>query len=418
MFAQSIQWERLPAFSNNPIHVLHATPQRGTLFAWSDSTALLRSADNGASWSRISTGFEPLRKNSLSANEIYALAGQDSGIIAVMTRSQVTLRGIARSTTSGAAWMPFGWNKSYAPDYSDLLGGYQFAGFTSDAGRFYAALTTSISGGLYRSQDSGASWQELGSLASVAPNRYSAMSAVSVRGDTILCGLSFPSRTVLRSLTAGKTWDTASVLPSGGSIDKIFLAKGYALAANGNTILISFDAGRTWQNRVLSSSLPNLSIAAITANESTAFVGTTQGVFVSRDSGKTWRQENSGLANQRITALALTGTMLFAGTEAGLFRTALMQTETGVPLGFEKLRCSVFPNPALSTLIITASLNATSVLRFSIVNARGSIVLNRHEQVDAGEYRADVDVSYLSAGTYFVRIEAGTTAWIEKIVKH
>ena len=182
--------------------------------------------------------------------------------------------------------------------------------------------------------------------------------------------------------------------------------------------MISFDAGRTWQNRVLSSSLPNLSITAITANESAAFVGTTQGVFVSRDSGKTWHQENNGLVNQRITALALTGTMLFAGTEAGMFHTALMQTGTGVPLGFEKLGCAVFPNPALSALTVTARLNAASVLRLSIINAHGNVVINRQESINAGEYRADVDVIYLPVGTYFVRIEAGTAAWIEKIVKH
>gem|GEM_PF-5427284 len=41
--AQRLQWERLPAFGANPIHLTQSTSQ-GTVFAWSDSTALLRSA--------------------------------------------------------------------------------------------------------------------------------------------------------------------------------------------------------------------------------------------------------------------------------------------------------------------------------------------------------------------------------------
>lgn len=415
--AQRLQWERLPAFGTNPIHLTQSTPQ-GTLFAWSDSTALLRSADNGASWNRIITGFEPLRKNSSSANEITALAGQDSGLVAVVTRSQVLLRGIIRSATSGAAWMPFGWNQPYRADYSDGLNNSQFSGFTSDAGKFYAALTTSVSGSLYRSSDGGASWQELGNLARVTPNRSSSMMSVGVRGDTILCGLAFPQRTVLRSLDAGRTWDTASAMPNGGSPDRILVAKGYALASNGNSIMTSFDAGKTWQNRALSSqSIPNLSITAIAANDSTAFVGTTQGVFVSRDSGKTWQQENAGLANQRITALALTQTAAFVGTEAGMFRTSLVQGGTGVPLGFEPLNVGVFPNPAVSLISITASLRAASVVRVSLFSANGSSVFNRYESASAGDYRTEVDISHLPTGAYFVRMEAGATAWVEKIIK-
>lgn len=396
---------------------MQSTPQ-GTVFAWTDSTALLRSADNGASWSPITTGFEPLRKNSSSANEITALAGQDSGLVAVITRSQVLLRGIIRSATSGATWMPFGWNQPYSTGYSDGLNNSQFSGFTSDAGKFYAALTTSVSGSLYRSSDGGVSWQEFGNFARVAPNRSSSMMSVGVRGDTILCGLALPQRTVLRSLDAGKTWDTASAMPSGGSPDRILVAKGYALASNGNSIMTSFDAGKTWQNRVLSSPLiPNLSITAITANESTAFVETTQGVFVSRDSGKTWQQENAGLANQRITALALTQTAAFVGTEAGMFRTSLGQGSTSVPLGFEPLRVGVFPNPAVSLISITASLRTASAVRISLFSANGSNVFNRHESASAGDYRTEIDISHLPTGAYFVRVEAGAAAWVEKIIK-
>lgn len=417
VLAQRLQWERLPAFGANPIHLTQSTSQ-GTVFAWSDSTALLRSADNGASWSRITTGFEPLRKNSSSANEITALAGQDSGLVAVITRSQVLLRGIIRSATSGAVWMPFGWNQTYSANYFDGLNNSQFSGFTSDAGKFYATLTTSVSGSLYRSSDGGASWQELGNLARVTPNRSSSMMSVGVRGDTILCGLAFPQRTVLRSLDAGRTWDTASAMPNGGSPDRILVAKGYALASNGNSIMTSFDAGKTWQNRALSSPpIPNLSITAIAANESTAFVGTTQGVFVSRDSGKTWQQENAGLANQRITALTLTQTAAFVGTEAGMFRTSLGQGSTGVPLGFEPLRVGVFPNPAVSFISITASLRAASVVQVSLFSANGSSVFNRHESASAGDYQTEIDVSHLPTGAYFVRVEAGAAAWVEKIIK-
>jgi hypothetical protein len=77
----------------------------------------------------------------------------------------------------------------------------------------------------------------------------------------------------------------------------------------------------------------------------------------------------------------------------------------------------VFPNPAVSLLSITASLRLASVVRVSLFSANGSSVFNRYESASAGDYRTEVDISHLPTGVYFVRVEAGTAARAEKIIK-
>ena len=47
------------------------------------------------------------------------------------------------------------------------------------------------------------------------------------------------------------------------------------------------------------------------------FVGAYDGVFLSTDSGTSWKSANTGLPNTIVVALAVSGTSLFAGTAGG-----------------------------------------------------------------------------------------------------
>jgi hypothetical protein len=94
-----------------------------------------------------------------------------------------------------------------------------------------------------------------------------------------------------------------------------------------------------------------------------------------------------------------------------------VQTGSGVPLGFAELPVRVFPSPAESLLNIETSLQAASVVQVQIVSASGTTLLTRESRVNAGAYRTSLDVSGLASGVYFVRVQAGSAAWVEKIVK-
>ena len=92
-------------------------------------------------------------------------------------------------------------------------------------------------------------------------------------------------------------------------------------------------------------------------------------------------------------------------------------TKNVAPSPIAELPVRVFPSPAELVLTIETSLQAASVVQVQIVGASGITLLKRESRVNAGAYRTSLDVSSLSAGVYFVRVQAGMQAWVEKIMK-
>ncbi|MBD1208127.1 MAG: T9SS type A sorting domain-containing protein [Ignavibacteria bacterium] len=56
-------------------------------------------------------------------------------------------------------------------------------------------------------------------------------------------------------------------------------------------------------------------------------------------------------------------------------------------------------------------------MQISLFSANGSSVFNRYESASAGDCQTEIDISHLPTGAYFVRMEAGAAAWVEKIIK-
>jgi photosystem II stability/assembly factor-like uncharacterized protein len=61
-------------------------------------------------------------------------------------------------------------------------------------------------------------------------------------------------------------------------------------------------------------------VRAFATDGTILYAGTDQGVFRSDDQGTTWKSENSGLYNTHINALTLIGSCVFAATDTGVFR--------------------------------------------------------------------------------------------------
>lgn len=75
----------------------------------------------------------------------------------------------------------------------------------------------------------------------------------------------------------------------------------------------------------------------------------------------------------------------------------------------------LYPNPVRDHLSISMQLSNTS--NVSIINAIGSEFW-RKEKVSKGEFNHKIDCSHLSTGTYFLRVESGSTSTHYKILKH
>ena len=155
--------------------------------------------------------------------------------------------------------------------------------FTSQPGRMYAIPESFSHAGLFRTDDSGATWHELHGLPV---------------GDGVDLGLAAdPTRP-----------DTVYLAVEGGGADPTYQGK----------ILVSHDAGATWTTLPFPDVAPHdLSINA-TGNILTvpAFNGN---VYVSTDHGQTWRKNNEPVVVKAIAADPTSPDRIWLGGPGGLY---------------------------------------------------------------------------------------------------
>jgi photosystem II stability/assembly factor-like uncharacterized protein len=122
-----------------------------------------------------------------------------------------------------------------------------------------------------------------------------------------------------KSLDQGYSWaEAGSGLPQSGRINALAIVGATAYAGTDDGIFISKDEGRTWYRSQL---MPPAQVQCITAVGGQVFAGTKQtGVFVSKNGGRSWHRLASGLSDLNVRALVNLGPDIYAGTDAlGVF---------------------------------------------------------------------------------------------------
>jgi hypothetical protein len=182
---------------------------------------------------------------------------------------------------------------------------------------------------------SAAQWVQTGSINGT---NYSYIFSFTAIGTTLFAGLEYGT---FQSKDSGATWTKVN----SGLVDTIPITS-FATGPNGSggtitlagsfsSVFLTINNGATWTptNSGLPISMYSLSRLAVSPNGaggSNFFVGTTngsfgQGVFVSKDNGKTWTPTNSGLPDSvRIVNIAAVpngagGTTIVAGSEYSTF---------------------------------------------------------------------------------------------------
>ena len=113
-----------------------------------------------------------------------------------------------------------------------------------------------------------------------------------------------------------------------------------------------------------------------------------------------------------ITSYITVGETVLAGTDANSVWSTPISTIVGEPSGVESpagrsTHVTVAPNPAQEIATISFTLDRSAKVRLSIVNALGESASTPLEgTVEAGRHRAAIDVSELSEGMWFYRLEA------------
>jgi photosystem II stability/assembly factor-like uncharacterized protein len=189
------------------------------------------------------------------------------------------------------------------------------------------ALFAGTNSGLYRSTDNGSSWNRI-SIAYGITSIYD----IQIVDSTIYISTNFYN---WRSVDNGSTWDGFTPFQNSG-VKRFIIKDKYIVAViNDGTYaylgICELDSSRMHINRELghlnintyTPSEPEIIINSFVFNVNFLAAGTSYGVYLSSDTGKTWVRSNSGLTDTVVEAVAMCGSRLYAGTySAGIFCSA------------------------------------------------------------------------------------------------
>jgi len=240
-------------------------------------------------------------------------------------------RGIAKSVDGGASWRPSGPFPLLAggavPRPPDVM---SLALDPAEPGTVYAGTNF---GGVLKSVDGGASWRTANrGLAAIPYFRgrvFDPVVALLARPSALYAALS--GMGVFVSRDGGARWERfAPGLPE-PRVESLALADGTLYAATADGVFRS--SGGPWTRAGLRGHW--LETVAVDARNRTVYAGALhEGVFASRDRGRSWSPANTGLGNLYVRALladprrpgrvyAATYGGVFSSTDAGRTWTAL-----------------------------------------------------------------------------------------------
>ena len=171
--------------------------------------------------------------------------------------------------------------------------------------------------GLYRSEDSAASWQPV--TQGIGLDLVGCLAYTSIPEPLFLAGVR--DKGLLRSLDGGVTWDVIAQDLRGGMVtalamDTVKPDQIYAGTSEG--LYQSRVAGMTWQAAHESIVGTNVQALSFAGRDDRSVVASTRwGVFRTEDSGETWRESDDARDLNVISLLDMGSGSLYAGTWSG-----------------------------------------------------------------------------------------------------
>ena len=307
-------------------------------------TGVYRSSDGGVNWQGVA---------GIPTTEYIASIAVDP--LAPATVFAAGTGGVYRSVDGGSNWV-------------QLSGGIPLGSYSNslaiDAKPASVAIYAVINGAVYRSVDSGNSWTP---LAPIGPTEFALTVTIgsSPKSSSSLFALAFDwssgATSVFKSLDAGASW--APVGPShppndpllGFAVDPARQSTLYA-GAYQSGVSASFDGGANWAT--LGHHLVGMIMSRVAVAPSapkTVYVGSSHGIFVSTDQGKTWAGLGADAGGtSQVSALTVSpaaATTAYAGTGSG----ALITVDGGAtwsPMNSGLPLIDGFNPPAVTALVV------------------------------------------------------------------
>ncbi|MFN8176736.1 MAG: T9SS type A sorting domain-containing protein [bacterium] len=434
------------------VHVDHhaagyASGSSSEVWVGSDG-GIWRSTDDGANWTDRNAGlvtyqFYDICVNNNNSTPYYVMGGtQDQGtdkwsgtttwqnglgadgmvcnidpVIGTTVYAEIQSGDHRRNTTSGIG--------GYTPINSGLSGSGDWVAPVDERQDVGTTLFTATSAGVFRTTDSGSSWQQVTFGAGVT------WISVSWADPNIVWtnGLSY-------STDGGTTWQGASVYPfATGSWRRTMAhptAAHSALSVFGGYAAVSHvafttDLGATWTD--VTGDLPPQPVNAAVINPSNPsqwFIGTDTGVWLSDNGGVHWTPFQSGLPNVVVDDLEIQVALqkLVAGTHGrGAWEIDIPQGGTGVDLGVAPAARNLmldapFPNPVKDRTLLRFAAKSTARASLAVYDVQGRLVTSLAD-FSSGDgiirttpwFATDVP-----NGVYFAVLKAGAESVSRKIV--
>jgi photosystem II stability/assembly factor-like uncharacterized protein len=251
--------------------------------AGSSGSGIYVSIDQGKVWKTSNEGFTNAKISSIVFIDNYLFAYADGA-------------GIYSTSNLGDSWTPI-----TVPD--------QLAFFLGTSGNILFASTQNL--GLLKSSDFGLNWSPSNSGLEGYGN--SIMSIYTSPG-AIYVGVN--NGKLFKSVNSGASWQLLGTIPNFQNVTSFTIKNSNIYAATNNGAYISKDNGTTWVS--LNPRLSNIGITAIVTSGENIFAASNSGLYISKDDGSTWTEVSLGTSSS-IYSLTTYGNSIFAGTQGGVY---------------------------------------------------------------------------------------------------
>ena len=320
----------------------------GEIIFIADSNRLLRSDDDGQTWTDIA---------SFDQRKISRIAAGDSLLVVELEQSQEFPHSVYFSDDLGGNWKPVPVQKISSGLH------VPFAGSVMKTG---SSIFLNSVFNVWRSDDNGASWTVLDTMARYSRMIHAPIYDMRLHNNAIFIATEFGLQ---RSVDQGRTWELDTSI---GYNQRV-----YTIAVSGNNI----------------------------------FVGTSfSGVLLSTDDGLTWEKLSEGMRDTSVSALLIRDSTLFAGTRYGGVYRADISSLIPVSVGTQESKAgsvSAYPNPTSGTVRFTTSLHSPQRITFRILDLMGRELYSLTEIRSEGPQDFVYDAGRDPAGIYYAQFSDG-----------
>lgn len=225
---------------------------------------------------------------------------------------------------------------------------------------------------------------------------------------------------IFRTTDAGAT-NWVQMTSPGGGINSIAIhptnPDKIAVATTGNErVYVSEDGGATWTS--YKKNLPNFSSFAVVWDdngEDGLYLGMDYGIYYIDNTFTDWQPYSNLLPNVYVNELEINkvNNELYAGTYGrGLWISPLVMGTAGVNDRILEDNVKIYPNPATSQFTIELPKTIKSEIR--VFDITGKLLIYEADALISNKYT--VDISTLTTGTYFVRLNSEEGSVTKKLL--